>query len=229
MRKYNLNKTTAFAFNIHDQVLVHKSAFRSQHHISDINKFDDRWHGPYTIIKVINPNAFQLDFPPSLKKHNVINISFLRPYKTSTQFPRQHPDFLFPPPEQTDNENDTTPDDNYEVDSILKCRLLRSHPQWRTTLTQQQQLAITDNPNHYEFLIKWKGYSNHDNTWEPFDNITNSPTLLNEFIIQKTLPEHWNNHTNSTSDTTSSIDSTTPPLHIEDNVVFSPPVDVMAR
>ena len=41
-KKHNLNKTAAFAFNIHDQVLVHKSAFRSQHYIQDINKFDDR-------------------------------------------------------------------------------------------------------------------------------------------------------------------------------------------
>ena len=227
MIKHNTHKTKHIAFNIHDQVLVHKSAFRTQHHIKDINKFDDRWHGPYTITRIINPNAFQLDFPPSSKQHNVINISFLRPYKTSLHFPRLHPDLVNPPSEELDNNHND--DDIYEAESILKCRLLRSHPQWRSALTKQQQLAITDNPNHYEFLIKWKGYSNHDNTWEPFDNITNSPTLFNEFITQKTLPEHWNKHTDTTPDTTANTDSTTPPSHIEDNMVFSPPVDVMAK
>ena len=227
MIKHNTHKNTPIAFNINDQVLVHKSAFRTQHHIKDINKFDDRWHGPYTITRIINPNAFQLDFPPSFKTHNVINISFLRPYKTSLHFPRLHPDLLNPSSEQTDNTDDNN--DTYEAESILKYRLRQTHPQWHPKLTKEQQFKITQDPNNYEFLIKWKGYHNHENTWEPFDNITTSPELIHEFIIQKSLPRHWNiqpKQRPSTTDTATSLNHTS---HIEDNVFFDPPVDVMAN
>ena len=192
MEKHHSHKNTPIAFHINDAVLVHKSAFRTNHNITDLNKFDDRWLGPYNITKIINPNAYRLDLPSSSRKHNVINVSFLRPYKTSTNFPRTHPDFLLPPPEDehpsTDN-SDLSP--FYEVESIFKSRLRRTHPQWRPHLTHDQQLAISDNPHDYEFLIKWVGYPIHDNTWEPFDNVTSAPTALNDFITQKRFPSFW--------------------------------------
>ena len=78
--------------------LVHKSAFRSTHDIPDLNKFDDRWFGPYRLVRIINDNAYELNLPLSFKAHRVINISFLQPYRQSVRFPRKHPDsFLLPP------------------------------------------------------------------------------------------------------------------------------------
>ena len=188
MEKSQLHKTLTSPFHVTDQVLIHKSAFRTNYSISDINKFDDRWIGPYTITKVINPNAYQLDLPLSSRKHNVINISFLRPYKFSTSFPRSHPDFLLPPPEDTFDSDDSP---SYEVESILKSRLIRSHPKWQPRLSLKQQLQISTNPHHYEFLIKWLGYPSSDNTWEPYDNVTSAPQSLKEHVTQKELPLHW--------------------------------------
>ena len=34
----------------------------------------------------------------------------------------------------------------------------------------------------FKFLVRWKGYSESDNTWEPFDNVTNSRQLLKQFF-----------------------------------------------
>ena len=194
MEKQNLPKALSSPFNVNDQVLVHKTAFRTSYNIQDLNKFDDRWLGPYTITKVINQNAYQLDLPSSSKKHNVINISFLRPYKLSHNFPRSHPDFLLPP--STDLFDSTDDSTNaispiFEIDSILKSRLRRTHPQWQSRLTQSQELNITSNPHDFEFLIKWKGYPTSDNTWEPFSNITSAPDAFNDHVQQKNLPLHW--------------------------------------
>ena len=190
MLRQHSNKNTPSPFAVHDEVLVHKAAFRTNHSIPDINKFDDRWHGPFIITHVVNPNAFRLALPPTFRKHNVINISFLRPYHRSSLFPREHPDDNSPPaiplPDSSSSPPDSIPE--YEVESILKLRLLRSHPHYRSNLTTRQQLTITTNPHHYEFLVKWLGYHNHDNTWEPYDNLTNAPSRLNEFIHQHYLP-----------------------------------------
>jgi hypothetical protein len=37
-------------------------------------------YGPYTIIKVVGDNAFDLNIPPFLVLHPVFNVDLLRPY-----------------------------------------------------------------------------------------------------------------------------------------------------
>ena len=120
-------------FKLHDIILVHKAAFRKSHTLPDLNKFDDRWYGSYAITRLVNQNAYTLDLPSSFKHHNVINITFLRLYRISTKFPRQHPDsFLLPPvgldaiaSDSEANKDDEEVDDNkYKAESILDCRLI---------------------------------------------------------------------------------------------------------
>ena len=78
--------------------LIHREAFRRRHIVTDLNKFDDRWYGPYAITRIINVNAYEIELPMVFKAHNVINITFLRPYHYSQKFPRTHPDHLLLPP-----------------------------------------------------------------------------------------------------------------------------------
>ncbi len=35
-----------------------------------------------------------------------------------------------------------------------------------------------------QFLVRWKGYSEFDDTWEPRANLRNAPDKLREFLQQ---------------------------------------------
>jgi hypothetical protein len=49
----------------------------------------------------------------------------------------------------------------YEVDRILAKRVVRGQDQ---------------------FLVRWKGYSSFEDSWEPKANLTNAPEKLKEFL-----------------------------------------------
>ena len=42
-------------------------------------------------------------------------------------------------------------------------------------------LAHRGNGNRRRYLVRWKGYDDASNTWEPADNVKNSPLLIKEF------------------------------------------------
>lgn len=41
--------------------------------------------------------------------------------------------------------------------------------------------------NQTEYLIKWLGYSDSYNTWEPLDNLDNIKDMVQEFEKQNTI------------------------------------------
>jgi hypothetical protein len=70
---------------------------------------DYKWTGPYTVSKVINKNAYKLDLPYTIRKHNVFHVSLLDCYTppTAGQPPAE------PQPTIVDDS------DKWEVDRIL--------------------------------------------------------------------------------------------------------------
>ena len=178
-------------FTVGDSVLVHRTAFRTHRDLHELKKFDDRWLGPFEITKVVNANAYQLQLPPNFKKHNTINITFLHPYRQSQRFPRPHPDSVRPAAESYATSDDDD-DGEYEVESILNHRIaLSQHRQSSLRMTVPQQLQITENPHDFEFLVKWKGYSMDENTWEPIVHLEHAKEVLRNYLISKQLPIDW--------------------------------------
>ena len=118
-------------------------------------KLMPRYIGPFTIIKQINPVAFRLDLPPSIRIHNVFHISLLTLYNLGGS--------VQPPPSPTSIEDEGL---FFEVEKLLKHRE-RSFGKGRTRL---------------EFLVRYSGYGPEHDTWEPVSNLANCEQDIQKFL-----------------------------------------------
>lgn len=105
-------------------------------------KFTYKYIGPFKVKRVLNDNSYELDLPPQLQIHPVLNISRLKQYHDpSRSFPsRPLPDNR-PPPDSIREDGAEL----FEVESILAKRGVG-----RRT----------------EYLVKWLGYPHWESTWE---------------------------------------------------------------
>ena len=94
-----------------------------------------------------------MEIPWQWKIHNVFHANLITPYKETEL---HGPNFTRPPPDLVDGEEE------YEVEKVIDAKQIGKKKKW-----------------HY--LIKWKGYSASDNSWEPEDNVQGSKELLEEF------------------------------------------------
>jgi hypothetical protein len=119
------------------------------------SKLAPKRHGPFQVIKEVSPVAYQLRLPASWRIHDVFHVSLLSPYREMTA---HGPNFTRPPPDLISGEEE------YEVEAILNHR---RHGRSRTL----------------QYLIKWKGYPNSNNTWEPADQV-HAPELTKSYHRQ---------------------------------------------
>jgi hypothetical protein len=81
--------------------------------ITGNQKLMPKWYGPYQIIEKINPVAYWLWLPPTMKIHDVFHINLLSPYKATEAYGESytHPPLIIEEQQQ-----------QYEVDAILNMR-----------------------------------------------------------------------------------------------------------
>jgi hypothetical protein len=102
-------------------------------------KLKPKRYGPFKIIKEISSVAYQLRLPVAWRIHNVFHASLLSPYRKTTA---HGPNFFQPPSELIDGKEE------YKVEHIMGHRK-------------------TGRNKELQYLVKWLGYPNSDNTWEP--------------------------------------------------------------
>ena len=116
--------------------------------------------GPYPVVAVKGPNAYELKLPVTLMVHPVFNVSRLKPFVDgSHQFPERRQEDR-PAPELVDDGAEV-----YEVEKILDSRTNLFAGRRRT-----------------EFLVKWRGYPDSDNTWEPESHLLGAHDAVQDFL-----------------------------------------------
>jgi hypothetical protein len=108
--------------------------------------------GPFKITEKISNLTARLDLPPLILRrgiHNAFHVSCLRPYFADEKYGRQH---ASPPPVQLSDGSI-----EYEVESTVRHRR---------------------HGDIIEYLVKWVGYPDHENTWQTAADLNNAPDLL---------------------------------------------------
>jgi hypothetical protein len=145
----NRKRTPAPRYQVGDKVWLKTKNLKTRR---PSRKLDHLWSGPYPVVKVINPVAYELRLPTTMKIHPVFHTNLLLPC-ASNPFPGQrHPE---PGPVIVD-----AGEDFWEVEKILDSRIRYGHVQ---------------------YYVKWKGWDIEDSTWQGVEDVAGAPEAVKEF------------------------------------------------
>ena len=156
--QYQANKSRRDdSFEVGDEVLLATRNLRIDQHLP--SKVRRRWVGPFPVVRVISPVAYELSLPPDWKIHPVFHISNMRRYVRSKEFSRVEKP---PPPIMVDGEEE------YEVEAIL-----RHKGKGARRLYQ----------------VLWKGHPVTEASWEPESHLRNASSLLEDYLRRVAVSE----------------------------------------
>jgi len=137
-------RTTNISFNTGDKVMVSTKHLKLL--TGGCNKLLPRYVGPFTVTAVINPVAYRLDLPSTMRVHNVFHISLLKLY-THRPGASVHPEPMI-----------IDGNEEYEVEVLLSKRE-------KTVSTKKATHSENGRKPKkvMEYLVKWKNYGPEHN------------------------------------------------------------------
>ena len=163
-KHYADGKRSDLSFQPGDMVLLNTKNIRLKGPSS--RKLTPKWLGPFAVESVINPVAYKLALPSSMRIHPTFHVSLLKPYHTSGRV--QPP----PPPVEVDEDGGQW----FAIESVLDHRVVRR-----------------GRKETREYQIRWQGYGPDHDSWEPEDCV--APSEMGETLrrywnyLGKPLPE----------------------------------------
>jgi Chromo (CHRromatin Organisation MOdifier) domain len=128
-RAYNRKKGELREYQPGDKVYLEGTNITTDRPIKELN---DKWHGPFTVIKKVRAASYKLKLPATWKKiHPVFNEVYLLPF-TPAEYPSQK---LPPPPPPII----TDKGEEYVIEEVMDSKLSRGK---------------------LKYLVKWEGYPN---------------------------------------------------------------------
>ena len=129
-------------------------------------KLAPRLYGPSKILGQRGNLAYQLQISDRWKIQPVFHVSLLEPYRTSIPPGREQPPMA---PEEIDG------DLEWEVEKIVKSEIISYERRVRGRTRTLQELR---------YFVKWKGWSEDENTWEPREHLGNAQELVEQFHLE---------------------------------------------
>jgi hypothetical protein len=130
-------------YKVGDKVLLSTKYLNLQHSKTS-RKLLPKWIGPFEVVQVVGPVAYELKMNSGWRVHPVFHVSLLELYREDGQ--------VQPPPPPIEMEGAL----EYEVESIL-----------------EHQFRGIKNPKAF-YKVAWKDYGIEHNSWEPESNVVTS-------------------------------------------------------
>jgi hypothetical protein len=115
-----------------------------------------KFWGPYEILEIRSPVTVRLKLPRDMRIHDVFHVNLIEPYRPSEKYPQPAQPYWDIP--------DLDAPDVYDVEKIVDQK-------W------------DEKRNTWMYLVRWLGYDESEDTWEPANNI--SSRLLKKTTLKR--------------------------------------------
>jgi hypothetical protein len=129
----NLHRDHAPRYKVGDQVFVDT---RNMSSLRPNKKLDNKNEGPFKILKVVSPHAYQVEIPESWSHHDVFHTTLLR-LAGEDPLPGQWPPYPLPRVNEAG-------DEEWDVDEIVDSRMYKGKLQFRTRWSGDPQMTWSD-------------------------------------------------------------------------------------
>ena len=163
--KYANQKRRDINFDVGDSVMLATKHIRLK-----INaKIKPKWIGPFQIVRKISDVVFKLQLPNNLTIHDVFHACVLKPATAND-----------PRPDQDTSEDEPEPEPD-PSQPVIDSNLLEVDESGQELFEVEQILNHRTRRGKYEYLVKWAGCSDDENSWEPIEGLSAAHDLVEQY------------------------------------------------